>query len=129
VSFDSRQLAWLLLETVDQMQGKGTTVRLVVLSDPEVKRKLEPLAAEHELLAAEAYLLERGYIASTNLGLSTGAYTITLAGLRWIAEGLPWPLEAPQTPAADKQNAELRSSTGGSQESVEKSWLQRALEG
>jgi hypothetical protein len=110
MSFNTQQLAWLLLETVDRMQGRGTSVRLVVPSDPEVARELEPPLAEHELLAAEEYLLERGYIAPTNLGLTWGTYTITPAGLSWIAEGLPWPSEAPQTPATDKERAEPRRS-------------------
>jgi hypothetical protein len=60
MSFNTQQLAWLLLETADRVQGKVTTVRLVVPSDPEVARELEPPLAEHELLAAEEYLLEWG---------------------------------------------------------------------
>lgn len=109
MSLEPQQLAWLLLETVDRMQGKGTTVRLVVPSDKEVTRQLDTTLAEHELPAAEEYLLERGYIAPANLGLSRSTYTITPAGLSWIDEGFPWPAEALQPPAADKGRAELRS--------------------
>ena len=81
---DTQQLAWLVLETLNRTQGKGTTVRLVVPRDPEVARQLDPALTEHNLPAAEAYLLERGYIAPTNLGLTRGTYTITRAGLEWL---------------------------------------------
>lgn len=109
MSLEPQQLAWLLLERVDRMQGKGTTVRLVVPSDPEVTRQLDPTLTEHELLAAEEYLLEWGYIAPASLGFLRSAYTITPAGLSWIGEGFPWPAEALQGPAADKERAEPRS--------------------
>ncbi len=52
-------------------------------------RQLNPTLVEHELLAAEAYLLEQGYLAPTNLDLTWGTYTITPAGLEWLKEGLP----------------------------------------
>lgn len=106
---EPQQLAWLLLDTVDRIQGKGTTVRLVVPSDQEVTRHLDPTLAEHELLAAEEYLLEWGYIAPANLGLMQSTYTITPAGLSWMDQGFPWPAEALQTPATDKERAEPNS--------------------
>ena len=81
---DIQELAWLVLETLNRTQGKGTTVRLVVPRDPEVDRQLDPALTEHNLPAAEAYLLERGYIAPTNLGLARGIYTIIPAGLEWL---------------------------------------------
>ena len=77
------------METLNRTQGKDTTVRLVVPRDPEVARQLDPTLAEHKLPAAEAYLLERGYIAPTNLDLTWDTYTITPAGLEWLEEGLP----------------------------------------
>ena len=97
MSLDTQQLAWLVLQTVNRTQAKGTTIRLVVPRDPEVARQLDPTlleralpaAEEYMLLAAEAYLLERGYIAPANLGLTWGTYTITPAGLEWLKEGLP----------------------------------------
>ncbi len=75
-------------------------VRLVVPSAPEVTRQLDPALAEHELLAAEEYLLERGHVAPSNLGLTWGTYTITPAGLDWLDKDFPWPSGAPQTPTA-----------------------------
>ena len=81
MSLDTQQLAWLVLQTVNRTQAKDTTIRLVVPRDPEVARQLDPMLVEHELLAAEAYLLERGYLAPTNLDLTWGTYTITAAGL------------------------------------------------
>jgi len=109
MSLEPQQLAWLVLETVDRIQGKRTTVRLVVPSDQEVTSQLDPTLAEHELLAAEAYLLEWGYIAPATLGFSRSTYTITSAGLSWIDGGFPWPAETLQGPAADKERAEPRS--------------------
>ena len=109
MSLEPQQLAWLLLEAVDRMQAKGTTVRLVVPSDQEVTSRIDPNLTEHELLVAEEYLLERGYIAPATLGCSRSTYTITSAGLSWIDEGFPWPVGALQTPAADKERAEPRS--------------------
>ncbi len=89
MSLDTQQLAWLVLQTVNRTQAKGTTIRLVVPRDPEVARQLDPTLVEHELLAAEAYLLEQGYLAPTNLDLTWGTYTITPAGLEWLKERLP----------------------------------------
>jgi hypothetical protein len=97
MSLDTQQLAWLVLQTVNRTQGKGTTIRLVVPRDPEVARQLDatlaehalPAAEEYMLLAAEAYLLEQGYLAPTNLDLTWDTYTITPAGLGWLKEGLP----------------------------------------
>ena len=89
MSLDTQQLAWLVLETLNRTQARDTTIRLVVPSDPEVARQLDPTLTEHALLAAEMHLLEQGYIAPTNLGLTWGTYTITPAGLQWLEEGLP----------------------------------------
>jgi hypothetical protein len=89
MSLETQQLAWLVLQTVNRTQAKGTTIRLVVPRDPEVARQLDPTLVEHELLAAEEYLLEQGYLAPTNLDLTWGTYTITPAGLEWLKEGLP----------------------------------------
>ena len=53
VRVDTRQLAWLVLDDLNRTQGRGTTVRLVVPSAPEVTRQLDPTLPEYELLAAE----------------------------------------------------------------------------
>ena len=87
MSLDTEQLAYLVLEAANRTQGKGTTVRLVVPRAPEVTDELDPTLAEHELLAAEEYLLERGHIAPANIGLTWGTYTITQAGLEWLERG------------------------------------------
>src|SRR5918998_1536248 len=88
VRVDAQQLAWLVLETVNRTQGKGSTVRLVVPSAPEVTRQLDPGLAEHELLAAEEYLLKRVHITPANIGLTWGTYTITPVGLEWVKGGI-----------------------------------------
>ena len=106
MSLDTEQLAYLVLEAANRMQGKGTTVRLIVPSVPEVTNELDPTLAEHELLAAEEYLLERGRIAPANIGLTWGTYTITQAGLEWLEEGVPEPLEAPHGGADPRPAAE-----------------------
>ena len=106
MSLDTEQLAYLVLEAANRMQGKGTTVRLIVPSAPEVTNELDPTLAEHELLAAEEYLLERGYIAPANIGLTWGTYTITQAGLEWLEEGVPESLEAPHEGADPRPAAE-----------------------
>ena len=94
MSLDTQQLAWLVLQTVNRTQAKGTTIRLVVPRDPEVVRQLDltlaehalPAAEEYMLLPAEAYLLEQGYLAPAALDLTWGTYTITPAGLtRYVA--------------------------------------------
>ena len=101
---DTQQVARLALETLNRKQGEGTTVRPVVPRNGEVAHQLDQALASHKLPAAEAFLLERGYIAPTNLGLSMlergyiaptnlgltwGTYAITPAGLEWLEEGLP----------------------------------------
>jgi hypothetical protein len=126
---DTQQLAWHVLEAVNRLQGKGSTVRLVVPSAPEVTRQLDPTLGEHELLAAEEYLLNRGYIAPADLGLTWATYTITPAGLDWLDEGLPWPSGVPQTPAADMEEAEHGRGEEEAQEGAESPWWRRALGG
>ena len=94
MSLDTEHLAYLVLEAANRTQAKGTTVRLVVPAAPEVTNELDPTLADHELLAAEEYLLEQGHIAPANIGLTWGTYTITQTGLEWLEEGGQEPLEA-----------------------------------
>jgi hypothetical protein len=93
VADETEQLARVVLHTANQTQAKGSKVRLVVPRAPEVAYELEPPLSEAELLAAEEYLLERGYLAPANIGLRWGTYTITPAGFSWLEGGLPEPTE------------------------------------
>ena len=85
------QLAWVVLWTVNQTQAKGSTARVIVPRDPEVAYELEVVPTEVELLSAEEYLLDHGYVAPVDIGLTRGAYTITPAGLDWLDSGPPDP--------------------------------------
>jgi len=131
VRFEPEQLAWLLLLTVNRTQGKGSTVRLVVPSDPEVTRELGPTLTQNEILSAEEYLLDRGYIAPANIGLTWGTYTITLTGLGWLDEGFPGPLGASPTTAEQpgEATAKPRPATVGAQIGQERPWWRRLLTG
>jgi hypothetical protein len=116
MSLETQQLAWLVLETVNRIQGKGSTVRLVAPRDEEVTRQLDPTLDEHELFAAEVYLRARGYIASANLGLTSAVYTITTIGLDWLDEGFPWLAEAHTEEAKKPEMARPWSAGGGPHE-------------
>ena len=85
------QLAWVVLWTVNRTQAKGSTVRIIVPRDPEISYGLEAVPTEDELLSAEEYLLDQGYVAPADIGLTRGAYTITPAGLAWLDSGPPEP--------------------------------------
>jgi hypothetical protein len=85
------QLAWVVLWTVNRTQAKGSTARIVVPRDPEVAYELDVVPTEDELLSAEEYLLDQGYVAPVDIGLTRGTYTITPAGLDWLDSGLPRP--------------------------------------
>ena len=88
---ETRRLAWVVLQTANRIQAKGSSVRLVVPRAPEMTYELEPPLSEDELLAVEQYLLERGYVAPANIGLRWGTYTITPAGFYFLEGGLPEP--------------------------------------
>jgi hypothetical protein len=132
VRLEPEQLAWLLLLTVDRTQAKGSTVRLIVPSDPEVARALGPALSEHEILSAENYLLDRGYVAPANIGLTWGTYTITPAGLGWLDEGFPWPSEASRVVAEERgELATPGPATSGTHEGSRRpsvSWWRRLFE-
>lgn len=88
MSPESERLAWSVLRTANRTQAKGSTARIVVPRDPEMvdelSRDLEVTPTDDDLLSAEEYLEERGYLAPTDIGLTRGTYTITPVGLRWI---------------------------------------------
>jgi hypothetical protein len=86
---EPQQLAWIVLQTVNRAQAKGSTARIVVPRDPEVVYELDRAPTEDELLTAEEHLLDHGYVAPVDVGLTRGTYTITLAGLDWLEKGSP----------------------------------------
>ena len=88
---DLEQLAWVVLCTVNRTQAKGSTARVIVPRDPELAYELEAAPTEDELLSAEEYLLDQGYVAPLDIGLTRGTYTITPAGLDWLDRGSPEP--------------------------------------
>jgi len=98
---ETELLAWSVLRAANRTQARDTTVRLVVPRAPEVAHDLDVEVAEERLLTAEEWLVERGYLATANVGLTRGTYTITSAGLDWIREGMPEPLEASQKKATE----------------------------
>ena len=77
--------AWIVLRTVNRMQAKGSTVRIIVPRDPEVvselSQELSLYPSDDDLPSAEEHLLGCGYIAPADIGLIRGSYTVTRAGL------------------------------------------------
>ena len=116
VSLETEQLAWLVLRAVNQIQTKGSMVRLAVPTDPEVDAQLPEAVTDEELLLAEEYLEGHGYLARADITLSRGTYTITPAGLRWLERGSPQQLEGAETVEEAPDSAEPRSATGGPRE-------------
>jgi hypothetical protein len=142
VADETEHLAWVVLRTVNRMQAKGSTVRVIVPRDPEVVSELaQELTVgpnDDELLSAEEYLLERSYIVPVDIGLTRGSYSITPAGLDWIGRSFPAPPRAPETAGEEPGRAEPRSSTRGPQEATERpfteelerrSWWRRVFGG
>jgi hypothetical protein len=88
MSFETERLAWLVLQITNRTQAKGSTTRLIFPRDPEVLQELGRTLgiglADRELLPVESYLLEHGYVALVDIGLSTGSYSITTAGFEWL---------------------------------------------
>jgi hypothetical protein len=112
----SERLAWLVLRAVNRAQAKDSTVRLVAPRDPdivdELGRELGLGPTEEELVAAEEYLLEQGYIAPTGLGVTMDIYTVTLAGLDWLERDLMAPRGTSQRGSSEQaQRRETRQGT------------------
>jgi hypothetical protein len=106
-SDEAERLAWSVLQTVNRTQAKGSTVRIIVPSDPEVAdelgRELGVGPGDDELLSAEDYLLGRGYVAPVDIGLTRSTYTITPAGMSWLERGLlQQPGDSRKEPPGDK---------------------------
>ena len=89
------ELAYVVLQTVNRKQAKGTTARIVTPRDPEVTDELGMDPDEDRLLGAVEHLLERGYVVPAGIDLPRGAYTIAPAGLEWLEMGAT---ESPQAP-------------------------------
>jgi hypothetical protein len=90
------ELAYVILQTVNRMQAKGTTARIISPRDPEVTDELGMDPDEDRLLTAVEYLLEEGYVVPAGIDLPRGDYTIAPAGLEWLEMGATTePLEAP----------------------------------
>jgi hypothetical protein len=130
MSFETEQLAWLVLRTVNQIQTKGSMVRLAVPTDPEVDVQLPVAVTDEELLLAEEYLEGHGYLARAGITLTRGTYTITPAGLKWLERGSPQPLEAAETIPQSPEKSEPLPQRAGAQGSVpRRSWWRRILGG
>jgi hypothetical protein len=78
------EIAWVVLRIANRMQARGSTARLVDPSVLEVAQEIVAKLGYDRLLAAEDFLLERGYIVPSDTSLSRGAYTITPAGMKWL---------------------------------------------
>jgi hypothetical protein len=89
---EAEELAWVVLRAANRTQARGSTVRLIVPRAPEVAYNLGVDLGEDRFLAAEEHLLERGYVALVDIGLTRGTYSITPAGLRWLERGPVTPL-------------------------------------
>jgi hypothetical protein len=85
---ETEKLARVVLLAANRTQAKGSTVRLIVPRAPEVAEELGVELADDLIMAAEEYLLNRGYVAPANIGLSWGTYTITPTGFSWLEESL-----------------------------------------
>ena len=114
----SERLGWLVLRAVNRAQAKDSTVRLVAPRDPEIVeqlgRELGLGPTDEELLSAENYLLEHGYIAPTGIGIARDVYTVTLAGLDWLDTGLAAPRGTSQRPS--EEAARMSEATHGAPE-------------
>jgi|SRR5215210_2511913 len=121
MGLETEQLAWVVLQIANRTQSKGSTVRLLVPRAPEVAREMGMEPAEERMVAVEEYLLERGYVAPLDIGLSRGTYTITSAGLRWLRDRPPMLLEAMERAVSDTECLDT-SLLGGGQEVARRPW-------
>jgi hypothetical protein len=97
----------LVLQAVNRVQAKGSTVRLVAPRDPDIVEELGLGPTDEELLSAEDYLLEHSYIALTDLGVTRNVYTVTRAGLDWLEADLTAPRgKSQQGPSEEAQSRE-----------------------
>ena len=110
------ELAYVVLQTVNRTQAKGSTARIISPRDPEVADELGLDPDEDRLLTAVEYLLEEGYVVPAGIELPRGDYTIAPAGLEWLEMGARTePLEAPGE-APGEEATELSEGTASPQE-------------
>jgi hypothetical protein len=101
VSDEIGRLAYVVLQSVNRMQAKGSTIRIISPRDPEVAHELGMDPDEDVILTAVEYLLEQGYIVPAGIDLQGGAYTIAPAGLEWLDAGASGPPQAPRKEAIE----------------------------
>jgi len=101
VSDEIGRLAYVVLRTVNRMQAKGSTVRIVSPRDPEVAHELGLDTGDDMILTAVEYLLEHGYVVPAGIDLQGGAYTIAPAGLEWLDAGASGAPQAPREEAIE----------------------------
>jgi hypothetical protein len=125
---ETELLAWAVLRAANTTQARGTTIRLVVPRAPDVAHDLDIEVPEERILEAEEWLVKRGYLAPTNVGLTWGTYTITPAGLEWLRGGMPEPLDAPQQATEDAPGPKLPSGGADAPAASERvPWWRRML--
>jgi hypothetical protein len=88
----TEQLAWVVLHSANRTQSRGSTARLVVPRAPEAADELGRELTDAQLRSVEEFLLDHGYVADADIGLTWSAYTVTPAGLKWLETGLSEPL-------------------------------------
>jgi hypothetical protein len=118
VASETELLAREVLRAANWAQAKGSTVRLVVPSAPEVAYEVGMELPEARLVEVEEYLQDHGYIEPVDIGLTRSTYTITRAGLGYLD-------------VSASEGAESRLATGGSREDTEKrarGWIPRRFQ-
>ena len=137
VAKETEQLAWVVLQAANRTQARGSTVRLVVPSAPEVAYEVSVDLPEAWLLEVEEYLQDHGYIEPVDMGLSRSTYTLTPAGLEYLdvsaSEALEGSREGVTEPSEelDPSHATPRLDTGGTSEDTEirvQGWIPRRFQ-
>ena len=137
VANETELLALVVLQAANRTQAKGSTVRLVVPSAPEVAYEVGVALPEARLLEVEEYLHDHGYIEPVDMGLTRGCYTITPAGLEYLDVSASDPLEGPRegvtepSEEVDLPQATVRLDTGGTREDTEmrsQEWIPRRFQ-
>ena len=126
---ERERLAWLLLQAANRTQAKGSTVRLAIPRDPEVIDELGIGVTEEQLLSAEEYLEDRGYLERADIRLTMGTYTITPVGRKWLETGIAGRPEAHETVDEQQGRGQARSDAPGSQEGARRPWWRRVFGG